>query len=246
MKRGWIFCGGMARSGSTLQYQIVSELIERTGLGKRTSWVPPELHPSFLSKLPECGLSTFKSHILTESIKGICLKGEGIGFYIYRDIRDVIASQQLKNNLKFNEEKLKNYVLELIKLDSQWKSLPKVYITSYERLIKDFLNEIIMHAESLKIFYDLKIQYEESIFKSIYEDLSYDKQVEYLKNLDEDNFVYIDINNIYDKILLLHKNHFQGGKIGRYKEELEKWQIILIQDLAERWLIENGYELYNN
>ena len=29
----WVFCGGMIRSGSTLQYQIAADLVERLGVG---------------------------------------------------------------------------------------------------------------------------------------------------------------------------------------------------------------------
>ena len=33
-----IFCAGMYRSGSTLQYQVASELVEKNKLGKRVEW----------------------------------------------------------------------------------------------------------------------------------------------------------------------------------------------------------------
>ncbi|MDT9206682.1 MAG: hypothetical protein P5682_26665, partial [Limnospira sp. PMC 1243.20] len=34
-----VFCGGMARSGYTVQYQIVCEIIESLGLGMTIGWV---------------------------------------------------------------------------------------------------------------------------------------------------------------------------------------------------------------
>ena len=31
----WIICAGAKRSGSTLQYNLISNLVEKSGLGKR-------------------------------------------------------------------------------------------------------------------------------------------------------------------------------------------------------------------
>ena len=38
----WIFCCGMERSGSTVQFQISAQLVEDAGLGKRVEWVKAE------------------------------------------------------------------------------------------------------------------------------------------------------------------------------------------------------------
>ena len=42
----WIFCAGMARSASTLQYQIASHLVEGAGLGSRVPWTSADEFPS--------------------------------------------------------------------------------------------------------------------------------------------------------------------------------------------------------
>ena len=41
----WVFCCGMQRSGSTLQYQIAARLVEQAGLGQRLEWVEPGRFP---------------------------------------------------------------------------------------------------------------------------------------------------------------------------------------------------------
>ena len=46
----WVFCCGMQRSASTLQFQIAAELVERAGLGERVGWVRPEQFPRLLDK----------------------------------------------------------------------------------------------------------------------------------------------------------------------------------------------------
>src|SRR5512138_2281267 len=96
MREGWIFCGGMIRAGSTLQYQIASELIERLGLGRRTGYLPPAEHAWVLGARPVAGLSTFKTHELTEQVARQCRQSDAVALYIYRDLRDVVSSLQQK------------------------------------------------------------------------------------------------------------------------------------------------------
>ncbi len=78
LRTGWVFCGGMNRSGSTLQYLLASELIERSGLGKRAPYVDPSEHPHELACKPSFGLSTFKSHIVTQEVARHCEQGNAV------------------------------------------------------------------------------------------------------------------------------------------------------------------------
>lgn len=231
----WIFCAGMLRSGSTLQYQIVSELIETHGYGYRMPYYPPEKHSLILTEPPEFGMRTFKTHILSEFIRKAYLDGHAIVVYTYRDIRDVIASLQKKYNTKYDRKTLKNIVTELIEQDKQWREFEYIYITNYEKMVINLKEEIRNHAKFLGINCD------ESFISFLADYLSYNSQIIRLKNTKSDDFIHIDEYNIYNKWSLIHKNHFQGGKIGRFKEELEKWQINLIEDIAGLWLQERGY-----
>ena len=65
----WIFCCGMRRSGSTLQYQLTARIVEEEGIGKRVEWVKPADFPVLREKYKDYeGLKVFKSHIYTSEI----------------------------------------------------------------------------------------------------------------------------------------------------------------------------------
>jgi len=46
----WIFAAGMQRSGSTLQYQILCDLVECAGIVQRHGWCGQELHEKILER----------------------------------------------------------------------------------------------------------------------------------------------------------------------------------------------------
>lgn len=58
------------RPGSTLQYNIASELIERIGVGRREAWVDDH-SVYFAASNNQKGLVAFKSHILTAEIRSL-------------------------------------------------------------------------------------------------------------------------------------------------------------------------------
>ncbi len=140
----WIFCGGMLRAGSTLQYQIASELIERSGLGVRSPYADPMSHEGALQAAVPKGISrTFKSHALTPSIMERLADGNAVALYSFRDLRDVIASQQQKNGWSLGERDLRALVADLLATDSAWRSLPRVHVVRYESMVTRLLEEVL-------------------------------------------------------------------------------------------------------
>ena len=98
----FIFCGGMKRSGSTLQYNIASEILEKLTIGSREKYYP--IHKNYFKYELSEDLKTFKSHILSKEIEAEVKNNDAYVLLSYRDIRDVMASWQKKNNLIFTVE----------------------------------------------------------------------------------------------------------------------------------------------
>jgi hypothetical protein len=236
IKKGWIFCGGMIRSGSTLQYQIASELIERLNIGQRTTWHDATAHASILIDQPEVGLSTFKTHQLTERVKELCTNRQSTSLYIYRDLRDVLSSYQEKFSIYLTGKKLEDWLTTILTIDGNWRTLPSVYISRYEDVIPSITSEVINISKYLGI------DCPDNLVNHIASSLSYDAQKDRIDSTSS-SWVKTNEKSIYDKVSLLHKNHLQSGAIGRYQKDLNKTQTSIVNEIAGEWLIEMGYAL---
>jgi hypothetical protein len=235
MREGWVFCGGMIRSGSTLQYQVASELIERLGLGRRTGYVPPSEHTRMLAGTPAGMLGTFKTHELTEPIADQVRRNRSVALYIHRDLRDVVSSLQQKEGARLEGEHLAGTVRELLRRDSQWRALPRVYVSRYEDVIFGLGSEV------LRIAGFLAISCPGSLATEIASVLSYREQEQGIAAAAEQDLIAVNPTNVYHRHTLLHRNHFQGGLIGRYRVDLTAGQRAVIEDIAGPWLAQYGY-----
>jgi hypothetical protein len=91
-----IICGGMSRAGSTVQYQIVCEIIESLGLGMTIGWVDVP-NKALLDNLENAAFRkdkflVIKSHNFSTPIKTLVETGKVKVVYVYRDLRDVTVS----------------------------------------------------------------------------------------------------------------------------------------------------------
>ncbi len=65
----WIFCCGMYRSASTLQFQIATRLVKDAGLGEQIGWIDWKRFPEVRNKsVNHSGLKVCKVHICSEAI----------------------------------------------------------------------------------------------------------------------------------------------------------------------------------
>ncbi|MFQ5632245.1 MAG: sulfotransferase domain-containing protein, partial [bacterium] len=100
----WIFCCGMQRSGSTLQFQITAQLVEEAGLGKRVEWVKHKRFPKLRKKYAAYeGWKVFDNHTCTDAMKEEFHRQNAMGVYVFRDLRDVIVSKIRKYSQSFEQ-----------------------------------------------------------------------------------------------------------------------------------------------
>ena len=91
-----IICNGMNRSGSTLQYNLVRGLLEKSGRGRGEGFILPEQLPHYTAQFQVWGedsaFHVIKSHTLPSESTAMIATNNLYICYIFRDIRQVAAS----------------------------------------------------------------------------------------------------------------------------------------------------------
>lgn len=231
----WIFCGGMMRSGSTLQYQITAQLVEEAGLGKRLDWAEPEDFPQVKEKFGnDDSWKVFKAHICTASMIEEFNHGNAMGVYIYRDIRDAFTSHMSKTSVDAQSTFRQGFVENCLKNYEKWTDLPRVLVSQYESTMTDMVAEIVRIAQHLGI------NLSSVRADQIADELSLIKQKTRLQAMQ--SFETVGKHKV-DSHSLLHSNHIHSGKVGRWQAELTYEEINQIEKKAGSWLVAHGYEL---
>jgi|Deesub1362A_J573_1020465.scaffolds.fasta_scaffold00077_10 hypothetical protein len=228
----------MWRSGSTVQYQITAQLVEDAGKGKRVGWVEPDRFPEIREKYADYdGWKVFKAHVCTDAMISEFERQNAMGVYIFRDIRDVFVSTMNKNSTMFQQE-WNGGLLERC-LDNYWKwtSLPRVMVSKYEEVIRDLPGEVERIAVHLGIPLDRKK------CEQIASEYTIQKQWERIKRAKGKLTQGQVKGEVFDPHSLLHTNHINSGEIGKWKSQLSKEQVAMIEEKAKDWLVKNGYEL---
>jgi tetratricopeptide (TPR) repeat protein len=236
-----IICAGMMRSGSTLQYQIVCEIIEYLGLGMTIGWtkIPSQ---ELLDNLQNVVLRkdkflVIKSHNFCSEVKALVRSDQAKVVYVYRDLRDVAVSlnnkftKSTKDAILWLGDRLNNYYF--------WASIDKIIVSRYENMIND------LYGEVLKIAHYLGVAVSNDLAKSISYKLDINEQKQRINKLEQDSSSVIKLsgNDVYDPVSQLHNNHINSGKWGQWKESLSKEQIEHIESFAFSWFVDRGYPL---
>lgn len=236
----WVICCGMPRSGSTLQYQIAAKLIEDAGIGKRVGWCLPADFPRLRDKFTHYKkMKVFKSHVATKEILKEFDEHNAVGVYIFRDIRDVVASHMRKYSTDFQEILKIKFIDRWIDNYYKWVTLDKVQVSKYEVVISDLVAEVKRISEHLGLFLS-KQQY-----AKIASEFEINKQLErieeFKKTLSPKELKKNGV--VYDAHSQLHINHIYSGKIGVWKDYLTQKEIRIVESKAKKWLLTNGYLL---
>lgn len=227
-----VVCCGMPRSGSTLQYQIVCELIERAGVGER-----PEAWPSPIE--PEMGVGLRPVHVAKIHDPDPRLDAFDPLFvryvYVYRDVRDAIASHLQKLRAAGEDdippERIGDVVREQM-LDpfAHFTTRPAPMLVSrYEEMVADVRGEVACIAT----FLGLRLQPDDC--RQIAAKLDLESQRRFLESR------RWDPEERWDDRTLLHRNHISDGRVGKHREVLSEAQRQAVERVAGPWLVEQGY-----
>lgn len=233
----WVFCCGMRRSGSTLQFQLTARIAEEEGVGKRIEWVKPEEFPVVREKYKNYkGLKVFKSHIYTPEIGTEFKNQNAMGVYIYRDIRDAFLSQKSKDKVSFSTMWMQNFLESAIKNYYEWTGLPRMLVSKYEDVMGD------LPLEVQRIAAHLGIDYGEEKSRKIAEEYTLERQKDRIEKSSDENLQHHQ-KATFDRKELLHVNHIYSGESERWRREMTPWQTTLIEKKTGKWLVQNGYAL---
>lgn len=232
----FVFCGGMFRSGSTLQYQIVSQLIEDRGLGDRITWHSPEAFSEIRSLHSSSSqMLAFKAHKLTsEMLKEIEHNGAKV-ITAHRDIRDVVVSAMKKNDWSFRKIWRNDRLRYWTGRFDEWARQPGALVCRYEDLVTD------LHGVIKSIADHLDISLSENEIGSLAQEYSLDNQKLRAGQVAIQMQTGRNMSK-FDPHSLLHHNHIATAGIGEYRKILLPAQIRAIEDECSDWMMRWGYE----
>jgi hypothetical protein len=235
----WVFCCGMQRSGSTLQFQIAACLVERAGLGRRVEWVEPGRFPELRDRYADVpGLKVFKHHICTDAMAAEFARGNAVGIYSYRDPRDVFVSNMKKYSTSFEELWCSGFLEMSLWNYRRWTGQPRVLVSRYETMIGDLAGEVARIAAHLQIALDAQD------CRRIADEHSMPKQLERIAGFGGEKALRDGYAGArYDPESMLHTDHIQGGVVGGWRGVLRPGERALIENMAADWLRAHGYEL---
>lgn len=234
----WVFCCGMQRSGSTLQFQIAAHLVEQAGLGRRVEWVEPRRFPELRERYAGVpGIKVFKNHVCTDAMAAEFARGNAIGIYSYRDLRDVFASNMKKYASSFEQLWCGDFLETSLSNYRRWTGLPRVLVSRYETMIADLPGEVGRIAAHLGIDLD------GPGCQRIAEEHSMEKQKQRIAGFGSDALRDGYAGARYDPRSMLHTDHIQGGVVGGWRGHLTTGEVAQIENAAAAWLRQHDYPL---
>lgn len=239
----WVFCGGMFRSASTLQFQITTRLVKDADMGEQIGWIDAyrfaETQRTYGNKE---GFKVVKVHVCTEPIQAEFTQNNALGIYIFRDVRDVFSSylKQRQKSFKFLwDESFLETCLNNYKI---WTSLPNMLISTYQEVMDNLPEEVHRIAQHL----NLKVSPAEC--KKIADEYSLESQQQRIKRF-RNQLLQTPLNpndhreivDYHDEETLLHMNHIDSAKHGRWREDLSPEEVTLIEEKVMEWCNQNSY-----
>ena len=237
----WVFAGGMFRSGSTLQFQLASALVERAGVGRRFEWMMPEafadVGPEF-DGVPE--LLIFKTHVCKHAMRERLRDGRAIALGAHRDLRDVAVSGAIKAGVEPTPEYCAELMEGCIACANGWAGSPGILEQSYELLTNDTTRACLQIAGHLGVECSM------ALAQKLAEAFSVESQRARIGRAVREGKM---TKPTPDSVMLhmereyLHPNHIADGETGKWRSVLSMDAVETIERIAGEWLVERGYEL---
>lgn len=240
----WVFCCGMYRSASTLQFQITTQLVQEAQVGQKVGWIDADRFAEVRSRYKnDTGLNVIKVHKCTDAIISEFKKNNATGIYTFRDVRDVYASMMKQRQKPFEFLWNEGFLASCLDNYKRWTTLSNVLVSEYSNIIGNVEGEVKRIAAHLNIpvdsdtchtmaqSYTLEAQQERIE--------SFRKKLEKMSRHPNDHREIVDY---HDENSLLHMNHIDAVKAGRWKDDLSVQEAEQIEKQVEVWCQDNEYE----
>lgn len=223
----------MPRSGSTLQYRIVKEVVKHKKKLIDVGWIEKKdikgivrLHENTENVI------LIKTHDYIDEISHFVNEKHLFVITSHRDIRDIFVSLMFFHNRPFENVFSKKALSKMMFNYKKWTQHQNVFCRRYE----DFFNNISIEVKKISHF--LSIELSDIEIKEI------------LELLDKKNATKDIEKGKFDQETLMHQNHINNGNWGQWETQLTDIQIGIVQYYSKRWLLQNRYPLkksvYNN
>ncbi|HVU64191.1 MAG TPA: sulfotransferase domain-containing protein [Phycisphaerales bacterium] len=230
-----VVCCGMYRSGSTLQYQIASALVERSGVGRRLGW--DWASADFSLVRPRAPFGVIKVHE-PHPVRGV---EEGLDpewtryVYCHRDLRDVVVSYAAKLNVDLTrppDDKNAAWLGVIMRAYAHFAARRgrRVLVRGYDQFVHDVEAEVRVIAEFLGVPADA------AACREIAADVSIERQRERMESAARATSTKIESAS------LVHHNHIRDGRSGQWREQLPAPWVEHVEKQYGWWLRANGYE----
>jgi hypothetical protein len=236
----WIFCGGMPRSGSTLQFQLTAHLVEHAGLGSRVEWVRPEEFPRLRDAGTAArGWKVFKTHTCTPDIRAEFEAGNAKGVYVFRDVRDVLASRMRKAGVAFDHLWEDGFLDRVLVGFDRWTSIEAVLVSRYEDMVTNLPGEVGRIAAHLGIAIG------RDDCERVASEYTLSRQRERIRQAEATGRLQRlqGLSVLYDPVSNLHVDHIRSGRGGEWRTVFTRAQVAVIEGRAKEWLVANEYAL---
>jgi len=226
----YIFCGGMPRAGSTVQYQLAAELVERFNKGYRMGWFPPGNLDDYLRRhSPMSEWWVIKTHVCTPGVRQRAKAGKAKSLFIYRDLRDVVVSFMFKHHWGFDQTMADPTFKQMVEHSSEWEELLGCLSFRYE----DYYDNWAEMVEQISEHIGLKVSHIRAQTISATVSLS----AQHIRT------TTIPSKQPYDEKHLLHRGHISqtNGKPGAWKKLLAPAQADKVVQQYHDWMEAHGY-----
>jgi hypothetical protein len=227
-----VVCCGMIRSGSTLQYQVVADLIEERGLGHRVGFIEPKNFAEARPKIEnEEGYVVVKMHEFMPELAPWLERDETRIFYTYRDLRSVAVSVMRKWNIPFSEVICANGWLDnAVASEARWRACRGTLVSGYEDLMNHLPREIGCWAAALGL--DLAAPQLDEL-AARYSIPAQQDRIRQAQLPAQGRAPGVFDN--YDAKSLLHHNHITDGSVDGWMKELDPGQVRQIEERFSPW-----------
>jgi Sulfotransferase domain len=232
-----VICCGMMRSGSTLQYQIATELVEKAGKGIGLGEVRDADCRQLLDAKPENQMQVVKLHQLRhlKGVKEAIAQNQARCIYSYRDIRDVTYSLVRMRNSTFEKVIFQTQeIKECIDNFYAWTALDNVLISRYEDMIADLVNE------TLRISHHLGLACSLEDAQTIADQFNLKKQ---RSRIEQWQAAKQEGASGYEPKSMLHANHINSDRLQNASTKLSALQIAYLENMTETWLKSQNYTI---
>lgn len=243
----WVFCCGMYRSASTLQFQIVSQLVKEADIGQQIGWIDAqrflEVRSSYQS---DKQLKVVKVHQFTDAIGKEFTQNNALGVYTFRDIRDVYVSMMQQQQKSFDDIwnwHGREFIQTCLDNYKQWTNLPRVLVSQYENIFQNIPQEVKRIARHLNINFDVdKCQNIASLFTLEQQKERIQKFTTQLMQTSLNPHDHRETVDYHDEDSLLHINHINAAKSGVWHEYLSTEEVTKIENKVKSWCNDNKHE----